>query len=232
MIYRMVATLRCELELQARNGLYYAVGFVLLVVLAVLATLPTTGLARLLPAVALNNLAITAFFFGAAMTLLETSEGSATARTVTPLRPGELLTARAVTLALLGLFQHGALALLLLGPVAGLGWLVLGVGLAAALLSLVGHGLAAGRRELSAFLLTALPWLVLLLAPMLADLLEWRHALLWLHPLYGPLMLIRAAVAPVEAWEIGLALVLGPLWVGVAFLFAVKRQQTSSNDSA
>jgi fluoroquinolone transport system permease protein len=224
-MYRMVATLRCEVELQARNGLYYAVGFVLLVLLAVLAAVPPTGLARLLPAVALNNLAITAFFFGAALTLLEASEGSATARMVTPLRPGELLAARMLTLALLGVIQHGALGLLLLGPVAGLGWLVLGVGLAAALLSLVGQALATGRRELSEFLLAALPWLVLLLAPMIADVLEWRHALLWLHPLYGPLTLMRAAVAPTEVWEIGLALVVGPLWVGAALLFSVKLQR-------
>lgn len=219
---RMMATLRCEVELQVRNGLYYAVGFVLLVVLAVLAALPMTGLARLLPAVALNNLAITAFFFGAALALLETSEGSATARMVTPLRPGELLAARMLALALLGVIQHGVLGLLLLGPVAELGWLVLGVGLAAALLSLIGHALAAGRRELSEFLLAGLPWLVLLLAPMLADVLEWRHALLWLHPLYGPLTLMRAAVAPTEAWELGLALGLGSLWVGAVLWFSAK----------
>lgn len=217
-----MATMRCELELQARNGLYYTVGFVLLVTLAVLATLPTTGLARLLPAVAFNNLAITAFFFAAALALLETSEGSATARRVTPLHQRELLVARAATLALLGVVQHLALGLLLLAPGRGLLLLAAGVGLAGAVMALLGHYLAAGRRDLSGFLWPALPWLALLMAPMIADVLEWQHPLLWLHPLYGALIFMRAAVAPVAWWELALGLALALLWLGGALWFAAK----------
>jgi fluoroquinolone transport system permease protein len=220
---RIMATVRCELELQARNGLYYATGLVLLVLLAALAALPATGLARLLPAVTLNNLAVTAFFFSAAMALLETSEGSATARLVTPLRPGELLAARAATLALLGVIQHMALGLLLLGPSSGLVLLAAGVGLAAAILALLGHALAVGRRNLSEFVLAGGPWLALLLAPMIADVLDWRHPLLWLHPLQGPLVLMRAAMTPVASWEVGLALALALAWAGAAAVGGAQR---------
>ena len=43
---RLLATARCDVELQARNGLYFATGFVLLVMLALLAALPPTGVRR------------------------------------------------------------------------------------------------------------------------------------------------------------------------------------------
>ncbi|HMQ35064.1 MAG TPA: hypothetical protein PKD53_30380 [Chloroflexaceae bacterium] len=224
---RLLATARCDLELQARNGLYLATGLVLLVMLAGLAALPPSGIARLLPAFALNTLAVTGFFFSAALTLLEAAEGSAAARSVTPLRAGEYLGARAATLALLGVAQQLAVGLLLLGPAPGLAPLATGVALAAAILALVGYALAAGKTSLGAMLLPSVPWLGLLLAPMLADVLDWRGPLLWLHPLQGPLALMRAAVAPAAPWELALSLALGLAWLGAAFALARRRYEAA-----
>jgi fluoroquinolone transport system permease protein len=217
---RMLSTLRCDAALQARNGLYAATGFVLVVTLAGLAALPAEGIARLLPAIALNSLGVTAFYFSAALALLERAEGSATARLVTPLRPAEYLGARAGTLALLGIVQHVAAGLLLIGPTAGLIALAAGVGLAAAILALAGYAATSGRASISDFLLPSVPWLALLLAPMVADVLGWRSPLLWLHPLQGPIALMRAAVTPAPAWEPALGLVLGLAWTAAAFTLA------------
>lgn len=220
---RLLAAARCDVELQARNGLYAATAFVLVITLAALAALPTTGLARLLPAVALNTLGVTAFYFSAAMALLERAEGSATARLVTPLRATEYLAARVVTLALLGVAQHLAMGLLLLGPAPTLLPLAAGVALAAAILVLAGHAAAAKHTSVSEFLLPSVPWLALLLAPLVADVLEWRSPLLWLHPLAGPLALMRAAVAPAPGWEPWLGLALGTGWMIGAIVVALRR---------
>lgn len=219
---RLLSTARCDVELQARNGLYAATTFVLAITLAGLAALPTAGLARLLPAVALNALGVTAFYFSAALALLERAEGSAVARLITPLRPAEYLGARAATLALLGVVQHVATGLLLLGPAPGLLALAAGVGLAAAILALAGYAATAGRPSISEFLLPSVPWLALLLAPLVADVLGWRSPLLWLHPLQGPLALMRAAVAPAAPWESALGLVAGLGWTGAAFALALR----------
>jgi fluoroquinolone transport system permease protein len=217
---RLLASARCDMELQARNGLYFATGFVLLVTLALLAALPPSGLARLLPAVALNTMGVTAFYFSAALALLERAEGSASARLVTPLRPGEYLGARAATLGLLAVAQHLAMGLLLVGPAPALLALAAGVALAAAILALAGYAATAGRRAINDFLLPSVPWLALLLAPLVPDVLGWRSPLLWLHPLQGPLVLMRAAVAPTAAWELALALALGLAWTGAALWLA------------
>ncbi|MFV9507821.1 MAG: hypothetical protein AB4911_25005 [Oscillochloridaceae bacterium umkhey_bin13] len=220
---RCWASLLCELELQARNGLYAATGFVVLVILATLVTLPTSGIARLLPALALNSLAITAFFFGAALSLLATAEGSAAARSVTPLRPAEALVARTLSLALLGGLQLVALGLVLLGLTPALGLLVLGAVLSAAILALFGAALAAGEQSLSQFVLRALPWLVGLLIPMITDVLDWHIPLLWFHPLEGPMSLMRAAIVPTTWPMILLGFGLALVWLGASFGFALRR---------
>jgi fluoroquinolone transport system permease protein len=217
---RFLSTAQVDLEVQLRNGLYLATGLVLLVTVGALSALSSTGIARLLPAVALQTMGVTAFFFSAALVLLERSEGSSLARSVTPLRAGEYLGARVATLGALALVQHLVMGVVLLGPAPQLVALIGGVLLASAILTLAGFALAAGKESLGALLLPAIPWLGALLAPMLADVLEWQSPLLWLHPLYGPLVLMRAAVAPVATWEIYLALVTGLIWVGAASILA------------
>lgn len=230
---RLLSTVGCDIELQARNGLYAATGFVLVITLAGLAALPAAGLARLLPAVVLNTLGVTAFYFSAAMALLERAEGTAVARLATPLRPAEYLGARAATLTLLGVVQHVAIGLMLLGLAPGLLPLAAGAGLAAAILALAGYAATAGKASISEFLLPSIPWVGLLLAPLAADVLEWRSPLLWLHPIQGPLALMRAAVAPAPPWEPALGLALGIAWVAAAFALAVRayRRQIAGQEA-
>jgi fluoroquinolone transport system permease protein len=226
---RLLSSARCDFELQARNGLLLATGFVLLITLAILRALPPSGLARLLPAVALNSMGITAFYFSAALTLLERAEGSSVARLVTPLRPADYLGARAITLAMLAVAQNGITGLALLGPSPRLLPFVVGIALAAAILALAGYAASAGHTALSGFMLQSVPWLALLLTPMLPDVLGWQSPLLWLHPIQGPLVLMRAAVAPVPPWELALALVVGLAWSTAALVLAIRayRRQLS-----
>jgi fluoroquinolone transport system permease protein len=228
---RALATMRVDFEVQARNGLVLATAAVLFAVVAALAALPPTGVARLLPAVALQNLGVTGFFFSIAMALLERSEGSRAARLVTPLRGGEYLAARVATLATLAVAQHLVLGIALTGFGLHLLALLAGVTLACATLALAGFALVAGKDSLGAALLPAVPWLALLLAPMAADVLDWRHPLLWLHPIQGGLVLMRAAVAPAGPAEVGLALVTGLGWAGVAFAVAHARYERSGRGS-
>jgi fluoroquinolone transport system permease protein len=217
---RVLASARTDFEVEARGGLVLATGVVSLVSVLALQALPPSGLARLLPAVSLQNLGVTAFFFSMALVLLEQSEGSSTARTVTPLRAGEYLAARVGTLATLAAIQHTLLGAALLGFEPHLLVLLAGVVLACAVLALAGFILAAGKQSLGAALLPAVPWLALLLAPMIADVLDWRHPLLLLHPLQGALVLMRAGVVPTPLIELFLALAAGVAWAGAAFATA------------
>src|SRR5436305_5271778 len=81
-MHRLLATIRCDLRLQQRNGFYYATAFVVAVYALGLSQLHASGarlnLAGLLPAVVLNNLMITSFYFIGALVLLEKTEGTLT----------------------------------------------------------------------------------------------------------------------------------------------------------
>jgi fluoroquinolone transport system permease protein len=217
---RILASARTDFEIELRGGLVLATVVVTAVSVAGLRALPPTGLVRLLPVVALQNLGITAFFFSMALVLLERSENSGTARAATPLRPGEFLAARVATLATLAAVQHASLGAALLGFQPQLVALVAGVVLACAVLVLAGFILAAGKESLGAALVPALLWLAVLLAPMAADVLEWRHPLLLLHPLQGAFVVMRAGVTPTAPVELAVALLAALAWTFAAFVGA------------
>jgi fluoroquinolone transport system permease protein len=219
---RWLAAISCDVEVQLRNGLYYAVGFVLAISAAVLAAIPHDGLARLLPAIVLNNLAVTAFFFVAALVLLERAEQSRLARFVTPLRSYEYFGAKCLTLLLPALAQHLVLGLVLVGPHPEIVWLGLGVTLATLLMVAAGLVLALRYRSINAMLLPAVPWIALLLVPMLADLLQIEHWLLWLHPLYGAVLLMRAYIIPIPLPWIVAGIVGGLAWTTLACMLALR----------
>ena len=86
---------------QARNGFYWASGFVVLAVSALLAALPEAVASTpslYVPALAAFNLQITTFFFVAGLVLLEREEGTLTALGASPASPRIYMTARTMTL--------------------------------------------------------------------------------------------------------------------------------------
>src|SRR5215207_3153910 len=139
---RLLSTIRCDLRLQQRNGFYYATAFVVAVYALGLSQLHTAGaqlnLAWLLPAVVLNNLMITSFYFIGALVLLEKTEGTLTAQVVSPLRAGEYIAAKVITLTALALAYNLAEVVLVVGNRFDAPALIAGVGAAAALMVMAG----------------------------------------------------------------------------------------------
>lgn len=223
---RLLATIAADLRLQIRNG-FYAATSVVLVVTGALAFFAAQqlDLGWLLPAFALNNLMITAFYFVAALVLLEKAEGLLQARTVTPLRPSEYLWAKVTTLALLAFVHNLVVALLLQGTHFNTVLFAAGVVIAAAQLTLVGFAAVARYSAINTYLFPSLPVAAALMFPLLPYTLGWEHPLLYVHPLQAPLELMRAAIVPQPVWRIVYGLIYGALWVGVMFLLARRAWQ-------
>ena len=225
---RFVACAYCDAEIQLRNGLYSATAFVVAISAAILLALPAGHFAALLPAIALNNLAITSFFFMAALVLLEQSEGSPLARAVAPLRAGEYLAAKLVTLAALGVLQHFVLGVLLGVALTQLPLLLLGVALAAVMLALAGFMLAVRYRSINEMLLPAVPWIALLQAPIMGDILGWNSWFVYLHPMQAPIVLMHAAIqgGPCgHGWQFWYGLGYSLLWIAAMGVFARRSYQ-------
>ena len=220
--HRLLGTIQVDMQLQLRNGLYTATGFVLAVTgtLALFAAHQQIDLGWLLPAVALNNMMITAFYFIAALVLLEKAEGSLQARAVTPLRPHEYLWAKVITLALLAVVHNGVFALLVRGTRLHGILLVAGFVIAATQLTCAGFAAVARYTTINGYLFPSLPIAAALMFPLVPYTLGWEHPLLYLHPLQAPIELMRAALGPQPIWRIIYGFVYGAFWVTVLFLLA------------
>ena len=220
---RLFATVQADLRLQQRNGFFYATAFVLGIYALALTQLPLPGarLAWLLPAMAVNNLLITSFYFAGGMVLLERSDGTIAAQVVTPLRTHEYVAAKALTLALLGVAYNALLAALIGGPGVALA-LVPGLFAAALLYALFGLVAVARYQTLNTYLLPSLLYASVLAAPMLPYTLGWDHWLFYLHPLQAPFALMRAAIEPVAGWQQLASLILTVLAGALAFRMACR----------
>ena len=218
----LLALVRCDVTVQARNGFYWASGFVVLAVSAVLTALPdavTSAPSLWVPALAAFNLQITTFFFVAGLVLLEREEGTLTALGASPASPGTYMTARTITLA--GLAAVETLVIIWTGfGISTSWWLVTGI--AAMGVTYTGFGAAMAMRYASVneLLLPASVIVTLLLLPLLGHF-GLTSPMVWAwHPMAPAIQLIRGAYAPVGLPESILAVVGAIAWATGAFRLA------------
>lgn len=216
---RLLATLRCDVRLQFRNGFYFAATFVAVFMVMALRQLihwlPPVDLGWWLPGLVLSNMLINTFYFIGGLVLLEKGEGTLEAQVVTPLRSREYLVSKILTLAGLALVEN----LIIVGAGAGLRFavvpFVLGVGLITALFGLYGFLVVARYDSINEYLFPSVWYTVILLLPLLDYYGVWRSWLFYLHPVQAPLLILRSAFQPIEPWQWVYGLLYGGAWLAV-----------------
>lgn len=216
---RLLATFRWDVQLQFRNGFYYVSAFVAAAFILGLRQLPEVNWAQWWPPLILENLMVNAFYFMAGLVLLEKGEGTLEAQIVTPLRSGEYLLSKVLSLGLLSLFESFAIVLLVSGF--GFNWLLLVISilLLIAIFALYGFFVVARYDSITEFILPSAVWTMGLSLPLLYYFNIWRSWLLFLHPLQAPLVLMQAAFEPAPTWQIAYGVLYSLLWIGVAYTF-------------
>ena len=217
---RLVATIRCDLRLQFRNGFYLAVGFLLLTLVLVITQLPQLNWAPLLPPLVLGNLALATFFFMAGLVLLEKGEGTLEAQVVTPLSSGEYLASKVVTLTGLSLVEHFVIAWITVGTQFRPTNLFLGVILASALYCLAGFAAVLRYDSINELMMPTIVWTTLFAAPILHYAGLVNTSLMYLHPFQPALVILKGVVTPLVFWEWVYGLGVGALWVAAAVLWS------------
>lgn len=221
---RLLATIRTDLRLQLRNGFYIAAAFVVVVLVILMRQLPEASRSLGLPMLIYGNLLINGFFFMAGLVLLEKGEGTLEAQVVTPLRTGEYLTSKIVTLTFLSLLESALIVLLTVGLDINWFFLLAGVAMMTPLLALAGFLLVSRYDTLNEFMFPGVGAVALLSLPLLpalglfGDVLD--GAWVYVMPLEPSWLLLQAAVAPVEPWQAIFGLLAGALWVATFFLLA------------
>jgi fluoroquinolone transport system permease protein len=228
-----VDILRFDVMVQARNGFYWASGFVVLAISALLAASPVVVLNNpglWVPALVMFNLQITTFFFVAGLLLLEKDEGTLTALGASPLSARTYLLARSTTLTMLAAVE--TLVIVWFGFGFSASW-ALFAGIAAVGVTYTGFGVAVAARyeSINSLLLPASVIVTVLLLPLLGHFdLAPRLLLVW-HPLEPALTLLRAAYRPASLPELMLAAAGSIAWAGIAFNLAQKAVEQLMRDT-
>jgi len=236
---RVLAALRTDVALQARNGLYaISVLFAAIMAGALIWLSSAASLQRMVPMGILFIVGGSTLMYVVAMVLLERDDGTLEAISVSPLRPREYLAAKVASLTGLAVFEGlilatvamawldrsslaGAAVPLLVAGLVGLGVLHTLVGIiivvrySRIMEALMPMGLVAVVFQIPAlYFVGALPSRLALAVPSAA-----------------PAMLVRGAFVPLEAWEWAYALlgttvciIVAALWAHRAFVHHIIRK--------
>jgi fluoroquinolone transport system permease protein len=195
---RLAATLGIDLRVQLRNGFYAATALVVACSILLLRWLPAETAAVLLPVVLLENTLINTFYFVSALFLLERGEGTLIAQGVTPLRGGEYLASKVLTLTALSLVESLLIAGAVVGLDSGLIVMSFGIALAAAVFALAGVALVVHYESINEFIMPSVLYAAVLSLPVLGVFGVGARVWYLPHPIQGPLdlMSIQTPYAP------------------------------------
>lgn len=214
---RLLATMRCDVRLQLRNGFYLAVGFLLAVFAIVIGQLPDFDWKPIVAPLILGNLSLATFMFMAGLVLLEKDEGTLEAQVVSPLRSGEYLASKTATLTGLSLVENVVIVVLVCGLGVRFVPLAVGIILASAIYCLTGFIVVARYDSINEYLLPSMLYVTLFSLPILDYAGLWETKFMYLHPLQAPLVILSGTVAPLAAWQWLYGIGYSALWIGLTY---------------
>lgn len=217
---RLTSTLRWDIQLQFRNGFYYASAFVATFTVLILGLFPNTNWRFILPVILFENLLINTFYFISALVLLEKTEGTLEGLIVSPLRKWEYLASKVISLTVLSILESLIVTLIIFR--ASLNWpiFIIGVIILCAMFALAGFIFVARYDSINTFLFPSIALTTLLSLPIIDALALWKTPLMLLHPFQAPLLLITAGFQPLPTWQLIYSLLYGTIWIGILYHFS------------
>lgn len=223
---RLLSTIQWDMRLQFRNGFYFAALFIAGMFIVLLWGRPEDSLRAALPVLLMNNLLINAFYFVAGLVLLEKGEGTLEAQIVSPLRPGEYLASKAITLTALSMVESLLIVLATFGTNFNIAVFIAGITLMALPMSYLGFIAVSRYDSLNEFLFPSFLMVLPLSIPMIYYFGAVDHWLFLLHPLQGPLIVLQAAFQPVESGLFGVGVATSLVWIWILYQLGLRAFHT------
>jgi fluoroquinolone transport system permease protein len=228
-VKRLLGLLLWEARLQ-RRYLFYAVTVVVTIVwIGLFQLLPPAARANpaaLVPAFVLTNLQITAFYFAAALVLLERTQGVLPALLVAPVAPHDYLLVKMLSLTLLGAAENAVIVAFVFGVSFQWGWFALGTAALSAVYVFAAIAAVAPHAGINTFLVPSIGWITIFTAPLIGyyDIVPW-WVFAW-HPLMPGVRLLEAAFRDVPTLFLVYPVVGSVAWTGAALAWAHQRFTT------
>jgi fluoroquinolone transport system permease protein len=218
--------LRWDIVLQARNGFYWASAFLVVMIGALLLSVPETvrtNAAVWVPAILAINLQITTFFFVAGLMLLERDEGTLNALAVSPLSASGYLAVRTASLTALAMVETMAIVWIAFGFIGSWSFILAGTVTLGVVYTGFGAAVAARYESVTALLLPASAFVALLLLPLLPHFGLAPRLPFFIHPLEPPMILLRAAYGVIDRTEVVFGIAGSFGWSALAFVWGRNR---------
>lgn len=219
---RALAAVKTDIVFQYRHGFYAAYLAVTVFYIVLLRLLPPGPAAALAPVLLFTDPAVLGFFFVGGLVLFERKQNLLEGYLVTPLRPGEYLFAKALSLSLISFWTSLAIIWLGLGAPFNPLLLLAGVALTAPFFTLVGLTLAMRSRTLNGFILFSFVTAPLFAIPLAEYFGLFTHPLLYLVPGRGGMLLLAGSLRGIAPADILYSTLSLAFWLGAAFIWAKK----------
>lgn len=188
---RFAAALRFDIRFQVRHGFYAVYAVVTLLYILVLRALPEQVRDVLLPVVVFTDPALLGLIFIGAIVLLEKEERTLESLFVTPLRLGEYLASRLLSLGLLSVSSSTAIVVGVTGRLPVPHLFFPGVLLTAGIFTLLGFAVAARVRSFNEFIFAAAGVMLPACVPLVDHFGLVHSPLFYIFPTRASLLLIR-----------------------------------------
>jgi fluoroquinolone transport system permease protein len=203
-----------------RYGFVIAAAFSVIMMVAMLSQLDSKGSQLFLPVFILGNLLLGTFYFIAGMVLFEKGEGVLQGLIVTPMRVEEYLGSKVLTLTTLAIVENLVIATVIFGTGYNVPLLVVSTILTAIIYVLLGFVIVSRYGSISEYLMPSALITIFLTLPLFDYLKVFETPLMYLHPMQAPLVLLKAAVVPVETWQLAYGVAYSLVLVLVMFVLS------------
>lgn len=220
MINRLAPTLVVDLKQQYRYGFFVVAAFTMAVIVFMLSQFDQHASLTFIPLFILFNMMLGTFYFIAGMVLFEKGEGVLQGLVVTPLRVEEYLGSKVLTLTALALVENIVIVTLIFGTGYNVPLLIAGTILLAFIYLLIGFVVVSRYSSITEYLMPSAAILAALLLPVVDYLKIFETPIMYLHPMQAPLLLMKAAFVPVEAWQLAYGVIYSLVVIAVAFVLS------------
>ncbi len=220
---RLLKSVRGDIFLQMKYGIYLIYGIITLVYVVLLRQLSINIIDTAVPLVVLTDPSMLGFFFIGGLVLFEKGEGTLEYLVVSPLSINYYLISKMLSLTLVSTIVGLLVAMLTYGDKINILLLLIGIILTSFLFILIGFIAVVPFNTVNKYMLSSILYVTFLFSPFIDYFGMYRSWLFYLIPTQASILLIFGSFKELELWSSIYSISYLIIWILIAYKIAHKR---------
>ncbi len=217
---RTLSTVAHDIKFQVKHGFYYAYAFVSILYIMLIRVMPREAREYASVIILMTDPAVLGFFFIGGIILLEKDQNIFASLFTTPLKAGEYIAAKLLSLTLLSLLSSAVIAFFATPGGFDPGLLILSIVPTSVFFTLLGIALAVRVKTINGYLIASPFFLTPFILPLFGFIKLFSSPAYGLLPGYGSLQLLAGAYYGVGLADALYSVILILIWDIIAFIWA------------